>query len=99
MKSIKKDEQEEIYDINRFDWINNELAIYETEHEGNRCIVTWSEKRADRDRNARMSLLEKIAKKLSKNNVKAVSFVSNRRCIWRTEGKFKGPSGFSLDGS
>ena len=78
MRSVKKDQQKELYNLNNFDWINDGLAVHEIEHEGNRCIVTWSKKRADRDKKARTSLLEKISKKLSSKNVNASSFISNK---------------------
>ncbi len=77
--SLAKDRQEEFYNIDNFHWvIPEELAVYESEYEGNRCIITWSKKRADRDQKARASLLEKIEKKLSAKSVKASSFVSNK---------------------
>ena len=77
--SLSKDKKEEFYNIDHFHWvIPEELAVYESKHEGNRCIITWSKKRADRDQKARASLLEKIEKKLSAKSVTASSFVSNK---------------------
>ena len=76
---LAKGKREEVYDLSRFHWVvPDELAVYEVQHEGNRCIVTWSKKRADRDQKARASLLDKIEKKLSANNVQVSSFVSNK---------------------
>ena len=43
-------------------WINEELAVYETMIETDRCIITWSKSRADRDRKAREDILAKIKK-------------------------------------
>lgn len=79
MGSLKKAKKEEVYDLSRFHWIeDNELAVYETEYEGKRCLVTWSKKRAERDRKSRESLLEKINKKLHSKKAKASAFVSNK---------------------
>ena len=77
--SLTKDKQKDLYNIEHFTWVfPEELAVYETEHEGNRCIVTWSKKRAERDQKSRKSLIEKIEKKLSSKKAKASSFVSNK---------------------
>ncbi len=77
--SLAKDKQEGFYNMDNFHWvIPEELAVYESEHEGNRCIITWSKKRSDRDQKSRASLIEKIEKKLSTKSVKASSFVSNK---------------------
>ncbi len=66
---VFKERHAEFYDISRYSWINDSLAIYETTHEGDRCIVTWSRARADRDKKAREDILDKIRKKLSKKKI------------------------------
>jgi transposase len=75
---VFKKRHDEFYDISKFHWINEELAVYETTHEGDRCIVTWSKKRAKRDERAREDVLDKIRRKLSKKKIKAKDFVSNK---------------------
>ena len=67
----------EFYDIRRFTWINDELAVYETTHDDDRCIITWSRKRAERDRKAREDILDKIRRRLAKKKVTAKTFVTN----------------------
>lgn len=73
-----RNRKDEFYDLSRFSWIGVELAVYETTHEGDRCIVTWSKVRADRDRKTRDDILAKIRKKLSLKKVTSKTFVSNR---------------------
>jgi len=68
----------EFYDTSRFHWLNDDLAVYETEHEGDRCIITWSRARAERDRKAREDILDKIRKKLAKKKITAKNFVTNK---------------------
>ncbi len=68
----------EFYDIRRYAWVNDNLAVYETTHEGDRCILSWSRARAERDREVREEVLEKIRKKLLKKQVTAKTFVSNK---------------------
>ena len=76
---LSKDRQKEVYNLDNFQWvIDGQLAVYETEHEGHRCLVTWSKKRAERDRKSRESLIEKIERKLSLRGVRASHFVSNQ---------------------
>ena len=74
---IFKDRHEEFYDLSRFTTINEELACYETEHEGDRCIITWSKARSERDAKAREDILQKIRKKLAKKKITAKEFVTN----------------------
>ena len=70
---VFKSRHEEFYDSNALSWINDDpvpghgagLAYRETEHEGDRVIITWSRARAERDRKAREDVLAKIRKKLS----------------------------------
>jgi len=74
---VFKQRHEEFYDLSKYKRINDELAVFETEHEGDRCIITWSKVRADRDGKARADILAKISKKLSSKKVTAKNFVSN----------------------
>ena len=67
----------EFYDISRFQRINDDLSVYETEYEGARLIVTWSAKRAERDRKVREDLLLKIEKKLQSPGKGARQFITN----------------------
>lgn len=76
---IKKRHQE-FYDRSRFTKINDELEWYETTHRKDRCIVTWSKKRAERDRQTREDILLKIKKKLAKKNTPR-DFVSNKNYL------------------
>ena len=73
-----RNRKDEFYDLSRFSWVGAELAVYKTTHEGDRCIVTWSKVRADRDRKTRDDILAKIRKKLSLKKVTSKTFVSNR---------------------
>lgn len=75
---VFKKRHAEFYDTTRFEWLNEELAIYETKHNEDRCIITWSKVRADRDRKTREDILTKIRKKLSLKKVNPKTFVTNR---------------------
>lgn len=75
---VFKQRHDEFYDLSRFEWVSEELATYETTHEGDRCIITWSKSRWERDQKAREDILCKIRKKLSTQRVNPKSFVSNR---------------------
>jgi hypothetical protein len=55
------------YDTNELKWLSDDLAYRETEHEGDRVIITWSKSRAERDQKAREDILAKVRKKLSSN--------------------------------
>ena len=84
---IFKNRQDEFYDMSRYRRVNDTWVFYETEHEGDRCIITWSKVRAERDRKAREDILAKIKKKLAKGKITAKEFVSNttyRRCLLYT---------------
>jgi len=50
---LQKELQQTFYDISRFEFISEELAIWETQYGEDRCIVTWSKSRAERDRKTR----------------------------------------------
>lgn len=76
---VFKKRHDEFYDLRRFRWIHDdELAVYETTHEGDRCIITWSRVRAQRDRKAREDVLDKIRAKLAKKKITAKNFVTNK---------------------
>lgn len=74
---VFKERHDEFYDLSKYKKINDELAVYETEHDGDRCIITWSRNRADRDAKTRADILAKISKKLAAKKVTAKNFVSN----------------------
>jgi transposase len=75
--AVFKKRHDEFYDIQRYQWINDDLAVYETKHEDDRCIITWSRARAERDRKSREDVLDKIRKILSKKKITAKEFVTN----------------------
>ncbi len=74
---LLKDRHEEIYSIKNFKFINEDLAIYETSYNNDRCIITWSRKRAERDKKVREDILSKIEAQLSKKSISTRSFLSN----------------------
>ena len=74
---LLKDRHEEIYNIKNFKFINEDLAIYETSYNNDRCIITWSRKRAERDKKVREDILSKIEAQLSKKSISTRSFLSN----------------------
>lgn len=76
--SLKKQIQTDFYELSKFNWINNELAIRETTLNGERCIITWSKTRAERDRKAREDVLEKIKATLSSSKPLTKKFITNR---------------------
>ena len=76
--SLQKDIQDDFYDLSKFTWISKELAIRETHLNGDRCIITWSKIRADRDRKAREDVLEKIKTTLSSTKPLTKKFITNR---------------------
>lgn len=73
----KKSMQSEFYDLNRFTFVNDELAWYETQKGSDRYIVTWSMVRAERDRKTREDVLDKIRQKLSKKKLSGKEFITN----------------------
>ena len=74
---LLKDRYNEIYDFKRFEWINADIAIYETEYKGHRCIITWSRQRAERDKKTREDIISKLSVKLSKPSLSTRDFISN----------------------
>jgi hypothetical protein len=51
--AVFKNRHDEFYDIRRYNFIHDDLGVYETTHENDRCIITWTRARAERDRKAR----------------------------------------------
>ncbi len=78
MGSMEKEVQEDFYQIENFTWINEELAVYETKIREDRCIITWSKSRAERDRKTREDVIEKIKKKIAADKKKAKKLITNR---------------------
>jgi transposase len=77
--TLQKDIQNDFYDLSKFTWIKNkELAIRETTLNEDRCIITWSKTRADRDKKAREDVLEKIKTTLSSSKPLTKKFITNR---------------------
>jgi len=74
---VFRDRHQEFYDFSRYTKINDELAVYETTHDGDRCIITWSKARAKRDGSAREDVLEKIRNKLASKQNKIQKFITN----------------------
>lgn len=64
---VFKSRHGEFYDASALKWIGEDFAYRETEHNGDRVIVTWSKSRAERDKKSREDVLAKIRKKLSGN--------------------------------
>lgn len=65
LKKLPGDTKKEISDLERYRSIRDDLDIYETEYDGKRLVVTWSEKRALRDEKERKKLIEKLKKSLA----------------------------------
>ena len=89
MGSMTKQRQEDYYDLSKFTWINEELAFYETVLNEDRCIITWSKSRHERDVKAREDILEKIRLKLAAGKKLAKKFITNRnyKKYLKTQGK------------
>lgn len=74
-----KQRHDEFYDRDRFIKVNDDLEYYETRHDKDRCIITWSRKRAERDRKTREDILSKLIKKISKKSkTTPKDFVTNK---------------------
>jgi transposase len=69
--------QQEYYDLHKYLFISKDLAIWETSYGLDRCIITWSRSRAERDYKAREDILSKIRKKLSLSKNRTRNFVTN----------------------
>jgi transposase len=77
--TLRKDIKNDFYDLSKFTWLKNkELAIRETTLNEDRCIITWSKTRADRDKKAREDVLEKIKTTLSSSKPLTKKFITNR---------------------
>lgn len=74
---VLKNRHKEFYDKSRYKEVQG-LSVYETEHKGDRLILTWSLKRAERDRKTREDILSKIEKKLKGKRLSMKSFVTNK---------------------
>lgn len=74
---VFKNRHNEFYDRKNFTKVNDHLELYETTHEGDRCIITWSAVRTERDRKTREDIISKIDKKLRSPNASGKTFVSN----------------------
>ncbi len=78
MGTLKQHLQKGFYDLGRFTWINPDLAVCETTLDEDRCIITWSRTRADRDRKAREEVLGKINLTLASPKPISKKFITNR---------------------
>src|SRR3972149_6836033 len=65
MGAMKELIQQDFYNLQQYEWINENLAVYETTMGSDRCIITWSKVRAERDKKTRDDILDKIRKKLT----------------------------------
>jgi len=61
---VFRDKHDIYYDGSKLKWLNDDLGYHETEHKGDRVIVTWSKVRAKRDQKSREDVVNKIRKKL-----------------------------------
>jgi transposase len=78
MGALKAQIQNDFYDLSKFHWANPELAVRETSLNDDRCIITWSKIRAERDRKAREDILDKIKTRLSSSKPLSKKFITNR---------------------
>lgn len=65
--SLSKKEQERMEHLTRWETISREFRLCEMTHPRGRLIVTWSQERADRDRQVRTDLLKTLRSKVAKN--------------------------------
>lgn len=77
MGTMKESFQQALYNMAHFEWINENLAVYETSLGEERCIITWSKVRAERDKKTREDILDKIRKKLAAKKRKAKDFITD----------------------
>jgi len=77
INNLPQARQDQLYDLKKFTFIAETLAIYETTQGNDRLIITWSASRAERDSRAREDILNKIRKKLSCGKPVSKSFVTN----------------------
>lgn len=78
MGVLKQQLQETFYNLESFTWKTPELAVMETTLGDDRCIITWSKTRAERDRKAREEVLDKIKTRLSSKKPLSKKFITNR---------------------
>jgi transposase len=78
MGVLKQHIQKGFYDLEQFTWLNSELAIYETSFGDDRCIITWSRVRAERDRKSREEVIERITATLASAKPVSKKFITNR---------------------
>jgi transposase len=78
MGVLKQQVQETFYNLDGFTWKTPELAVMETTLGDDRCIITWSKTRAERDRKAREEVLDKIKTRLSSKKSLSKKFITNR---------------------
>jgi transposase len=71
-------QHEVYYDSSKLKWLNDDLAYHETQHKGDRVIITWSRIRAERDRKAREDVVAKIRAKLSGSGAALKKLVSHK---------------------
>lgn len=77
MGAMKELIQQDFYNLQQYEWINENLAVYETTMGSDRCIITWSKVRAERDKKTRDDILDKIRKKLTVKKSKEQDFITN----------------------
>ncbi len=89
MGTLAKPEQQDLYDLSKFKFLSEEIAVLETTVRGERCIVTWSKSRAERDRKAREEVLDKMRVKLAgaKPTKKFISHASHKKYLVIDESK------------
>ena len=75
---VYKQRHDEFYDLTRFRPVNDSLYVYETTHQKDRAIVSWSRARYERDQQTRADIIQKILKKLQSPKTKTESFISNK---------------------
>lgn len=78
MGVLKQHIQIGFYDLERFTRLNSDLSIYETSFGDDRCIITWSRVRADRDRKAGEEVIERITVTLASSKPVSMKFITNR---------------------
>lgn len=78
MGVLKNQIQKEFYDLDLFTWLNNDLAIFETSFGDDRCIITWSRVRAERDRKSREEVIDRITATLTSSKPVSMKFITNR---------------------
>lgn len=78
MGKMTQEEQKFFYDTSNYRFINESLAVYETNYKGRRMVITWSDARAKRDKKAREEVIEKIKKKLSVKKPKIKQLITHQ---------------------